>query len=458
MLLTEFPATGTVSVGLRYVRHSQKSAEIQSKCLPRPLILWTYTAQALEQPSGTPSILASRHFLHIPLEIRERIYELMLELPCHDHLNLLCVNRQTYHEARNSFYRRRLRIQSQDDLVGFVNQCPYSVVEKITNLQLRLEEVPPEYMEQYMVAMTSGDSVQTGRHPYLLEINRIMDALSMFSSLTHLEFLGPSTSQKNMPSSIVMTTVLGLVVEHHPRLQSLALGIEQCHIDCLKGFTGLKRLRLTGYSETSPAKTADVLSNLTSLQEVIIVGPPKGLLMRQRHGFQTSIGQSINHQVFERIRPLKRLTLCQITDEGTDTGIFLTSRLIKALFECHQRSLKALTVSSNTTPTIPFVEYLSAFLLEASNIRELSLMWPNMETTFVDCVPNFVQCLEFVVDSTDQVQSIVERLSLVRYRLKHLRHIKFHLNNPIHETSAQATEAQKSNPVAFSLPIQNLGA
>lgn len=412
----------------------------------------------MEQPSAAERTFTGRHFLDIPLEIRERIYELMLELPCHDHLNLLCVDRQIYYEAINSFYRRQLKIRSQDGLVGFVHHWPKSVLEKITNLQLRLEEISPKHMEQYVVATTIGDSTQIGRHPYLLEINRIMDTLSMFSSLMHVEVLGPSTPQKNLPSSIVMTTVLGLVVEHYPKLQSLALGIEQCHIDCIKGFTELKRLRLTGYSETSPTKTAEMLSNLTSIQELVIVGPPKGLLMRQRHGFQTSICQSVNHQVFEHIRPLKRLTLVQVTDEGADTGVFLTSRVVKALFETHQTSLRVLNVSSSTTPTIPFVEYLSAFLLEASNIQELSLMWPNVETAFVDCVPNSVQSLEFVVSSTDQAQSIVERLALVRYRLRCLRHIKFHINNPVHETSAQMTEAQKCNPVAFSLPIQNLGA
>ncbi|OAL39340.1 hypothetical protein AYO20_01210 [Fonsecaea nubica] len=396
--------------------------------------------------AATPSYL-----LQIPLEVREYIYDLMLAFKCQDHLNLLCVNKQVHSEARLSFFRRPLVCECQNDLVKFTNKWPIRVQRSITNLRLRLEEIGPQ-------AVTAWIAGQASQHPYLQEIHRITSALENIPGVTHLALLRPLDSGRNTPSSIVMTQVLTWVAEHYLKLHVMKLDIEQCHISCLGSIQKLHTFQFSGFSETSPTRTAEVLSRLTGLRNLSIIGPPNGLLMRQRHGYQTRIAQSVTHQLFERIRPLKGLTLTQITDPKTDGSIFLNSKTMKALYEFHRDSLEVLKISSNTTPASAFVEFLSAFLLDTPKLQDLALTWPNMEITLVDFVSSSIQRLEFVVASTEQANAIADRLGLLRYRLRYLRLVKFNVINEVIETSVEGEGEGKSSQLSFSMPIQNLAA
>jgi hypothetical protein len=393
--------------------------------------------------------------LKLPLEVRRNLYDLMLTLPCRDHLNLLCLSKQLYGEARESFYRRPLCFESQYDLIDFVAQSSESVLRSISVLHLHLEEIRAEVMQGYLTDILSGNPVHARQHPYLLETKQIKSALSEFPSIKHLALLRPTGIQKSLPSSIVTTQLLNWAAEHLPKLRSLRLDIEQCHIDCLASFTELRSLRLIGFSETSSTRIADVLSRLSSLEELVVTGPPQGLQTLQQHGLQSKIVQSITHQVFERIRPLRRLTLVQATDSNTPTDVFLTLKTIKSLYEIHLESLRAFKISSSSSPSLAFGEYLSAFLLGTPNIEDLSLTWPDMEIAFLDCIPNSVRTLELAVASRDRAQAMLRRLMLMAYRLRRLAHIKFEIINPVYERVGEGKEGEIP-PLAFSMPIQHL--
>ncbi|OAP59914.1 hypothetical protein AYL99_04916 [Fonsecaea erecta] len=400
------------------------------------------------KPSASSAATTSR-LLHVPLEVRQHIYDLMLAFKYQDHLNLLCVNKQVYGEARGSFFRRPLDCRCQNDLVDFTNNWPKSVQQSITSLKLRLEEVEPQAVAPWMTG-------QASQHPYLQEIQRITSALGKLPGVTHMSLLRPLESGKNTPSSIVMTQVLNWIVEHYAKLHVLKLDIEQCHISCLGSIQELQSLQFSGFSETSATRTAEMLSKLTSLESLSVTGPPHGLLMRQRHGYQTRIAQSVTHQLFERIRPLRSLTLTQITDSRTDEGIFLDLKTIEALYKFHRESLRVLKISSSTTPAPAFVEFLSAFLLDTPKMQVLSMTWPNMEITLVDSISSSIQRLEFAVESAEQANAIVDRLVLMQYRLRYLRRIKFNVINEVIATSIE--EESNSSHFGFSMPIQNLAA
>lgn len=381
------------------------------------------------------------------MEIRRHIYELMLGLEYNDHQNLMCVNKQIFGEAKESFFRRPLRSQSQDDLISFVEKWPEAILDNITNLQLRLEELEPDVMQPFLANVIAGTSPPAQQHPYLMDINRITGALARLPSITQLSLLRPSELRKNMPASIVTTSLLSWAAEHYAKLQSLRLDIEACRIDCLGSFRQLQTLQLIGFSETSSVRTADVLSKLTSLNKIHIVGPPPGLLMEQKHGFQKRIVQSITHQLFEQIRPLRHLTLNQVIDPKTEGSVFLTSQTAKALYEIHRESLQSLRISCNRTPKPAFLEFLSAFLMAAENLQELSLVWPNMAVPFVDCLPSSIRRLALATAGSAEAHGLLDRLALMRCRLRHLRHIKLF-------TTAAVDEVM-SGSLGSSIPVQN---
>ena len=395
-------------------------------------------------------------FLKLPLEVRLHLYELMLTFSCREHVNLLCVNKQVYGEARESFYQRPLCLASQYDLVEFAARCSANARRSFKALHLQLEEIRPEFMQEFLAGITSGNPVQARRHPYVLEIDRVTAALSEFPGVIHLELLRPTDVRKSLPSSIVTTQVLQWIAQNYTRLQSIKLDAEECHIDCFGSLTKLRSIRLTGYSETSSLRTADVLSRISGLEELIVTGPAHNLQASQQHVWQPRVVQSIAHHTLQRIRPLKRLTLVENTDTRMDSDGLLTSRMIKALFEVHQESLKVLKISSRFPPKTAFVKYLSAFLLEATNVETLSLTWPEMELTFVDCIPNSVRRLELAVTSRDEARATLDRLQLMAYRLRYLRDVKFHIINPVHESSTGAQADKLVSPLVFTMPIQNL--
>lgn len=409
--------------------------------------------QILKQTISPPEVPTVCRFMQLPLEVRRHIYNLMLAFDSADHLNLLCLSEEIYNEARESFFRRRLAFKSQAALIEFVNTQKDHILKSITNLNLRLEEVEPEVMQPFLASVVSGTPIPPQQHPYLVESNRIMKALAKMPGITQLSLLKPSDPSKNPPSSIVVTKILNCITVQYEDLRTLRLDIESCHIDCLGLFPNLKKLELTGFSETSSLRTADVLSKLKSLDELTIFGPPQGLQMRQRLGHQSRVVQSITHQVFEQIRPLKRLTINQVIDPQSESGIFLSSMTMKALYEIHADSLEALTISSSEPPRPSFVEFLSAFLLATPSLRELRLTWPNMEPALFDSVPTSLTRLEWAVESPADAQALVDRLILMEYRLSYLRDIQFHIINRVTDAMVDSV---KTVPLDFNMPTQNL--
>jgi hypothetical protein len=393
-------------------------------------------------------------FSSLPLEVRLHIYDIMLRVEIGDHLNLLCASRQMYVEVRPSFYMRPLVCRSQYDLGQFTATQPNEVLHSITRLHLHMEEISSDLMTPYLTQTTTGQMTARPQHPYVTETERVTVALAKLPNLVHLQLLAPADPHKNLPSSIVMTRILSWVTTNYSQILSLRIHSEQCHIDSIAALRDLKVLHIPSYLETSSTRTAVVLGDLSNLQELVISGPPAGLQTQQRHGLRNKLVQSIDHQAFERIRPLKRLTIHQTASQN----ILFTSKLLRALIIKHQNSLQALRISSSSALPPMIVEFLNALLISADNLRDLSLTWPGMPMYLVDSFPDNIQRIELAVAAREDSKDIIDRLTLMTYRLQHLRHVTFKVINLVHQVQAMTTssEAKTSFPMPFCLPIQNL--
>ncbi|KIW17166.1 hypothetical protein PV08_04357 [Exophiala spinifera] len=301
--------------------------------------------------------------------------------------------------------------------------------------------------------MAISAAMPPGQHPYLVEINRVTSALSELSGITRLALLGPRDASKNTPATVVSTSVLEWVVDHYHHLRDLRLEIESCRLDSLRSLTALRALRLSGYSETSPLKTADVLSRLGSLEDLYISGPSREVQIQQKHGTPSRIVQSVSNSTFEQVKPLKRLSIKEVVNPRGEGSGLLTFKTVKALYEIHRDSLQVLHISASETPSGSFVAYLSAFLIAASELHELYLTWPGMDDDFVDNFPNPVRRLKLAVSSPAQAQAIVYRLAAVRYRLRFLQQIRFSVINA--PTTVMELD-HKQQCSSFGLPIPHL--
>lgn len=392
----------------------------------------------------------------------------MLALQWRDHSSLICVCKQIYGEARESFFRRPFTCRSQDDLIHFVRTRPKALLQSITNIRLHLQEIEVDVMQPFLAKISVGISTASHQHPYWVELNRITNALIRLPNIEDLSLLLPLDHAQSTTSSIIINGLLEWATARYTTLHRLRVDFDSCQLDSLAVCRELQSLHLTGFSETNAEHAAEILGQLDLLESLTIIGPPRGLQMRQRYGHQSKIVQSINHRVLDRIRPLKRLVIKEAADPNCG-GVFLTSRTLKGIYDRHLESLRVLHLSSSLTPDEVFTTFLEALLMATPNIRELALTWPDMQVAFVECVPASVQRLSLLVCSHPQAQMFVDRLQAIRYRLPFLKHIRFEVINGAHEATAAPSPSPSSprdndslgllkgtSSLAFMLPIQHL--
>ncbi|KIV89612.1 hypothetical protein PV10_06998 [Exophiala mesophila] len=154
------------------------------------------------------SSISMPFLLTVPLEIRRQVYRQMLYLSLHDHQNLLLVCHQIYEEAKESFFERPLIVQSQEELIRFVQSHTDVFLSQMTNLYLRLQEVNREIMYPYLARAIQGISTPSDEHPYVVETNRILAALFRLPNVCRLRVAGPQDSTMSLPSGLLTTSVL----------------------------------------------------------------------------------------------------------------------------------------------------------------------------------------------------------------------------------------------------------
>lgn len=367
-----------------------------------------------------PASASLPSLLDIPVEIRLHLYTLMLSLSSRDHLNLMLVCQQVYLEAKESYFQRSLTCHSQDEMIRFVQSRSGAFLKQMTNLHLRLQEVDGELMHPYLARAIQGISTPSERHPYVLETNRLLEALSMVPNISRLRLSGPRDASTSIPSSIFTTSILKWAENHYHALESLRIDLESCLLTSLAHFTKLKALHLTGFSETNAMDVSELCSRLRSLEELTLSGPPLGLQMRHRHGCQGKIVQSVNHHVFERIQPLKRLVI-EENAEPDIPGVFLTVKTLKSLHDRHRDSLRVLRISSKQPLQPSVLSSLESLLTSAHNIQELRLVWPNLQTSLLDHIPSSTHRLEVAITSPNDAQEIANHLRKIRHRLPYLK-------------------------------------
>jgi hypothetical protein len=193
----------------------------------------------------------------------------------------------------------------------------------------------------------------------------------------------------------------------------------------LSDLRDLRALEFSGFSVTQPEEMLNILVHLLSLEELRIIGPPPGLRRRQRYGYQHRfMVQSFNGSVLHRMRPLKKLTIGEISVLAHDEPTFLTEDLFEALCLTHRDSLRELSVSSETSVDPAVESLMRAFLMSTTLLTKLRVGWPDMDITFLDSLSTTLRHLVVTVPGLSASQSITTHLNSLKYRLPYLRSIE----------------------------------
>lgn len=379
--------------------------------------------------------------LTVPLEIRRQVYRLMLCLSLHDHLNLMLVCHQIYEEARESYFERPLVVQSQEELIRFVQIQTDVFLSQMTNLHLHLQEVNRDIMHPFLARAIQGISTPSGEHPYVVETNRILGALFRLPNICRLRVSGPQDPSRSPPSGLLTTSVLRWASVHYLKLDQLGIDLESFQLDSLSGCANLRTLEIQGLSESSTMDLLKWCSQLSCLESVTIHGFQQGLQLRQQPGFHNKFKRPSSPKELAHFPPLKRLSIHECLGP-THLGPSLTTKVLQSLHGCLGEHLRLLHLSCNETPPALVLSAIAAFLGSTPNLCTLRLMWPGIQVAFLDCIPSSVTRLELAATSSEDGRKIVDRLMVTQSRVPRSEQVKFEL---MHDSSMVDDEQKKKD-------------
>jgi hypothetical protein len=398
----------------RSKRSSNNSSDITSSPWLRPTMIRRLT------PPPQPT------FLGLPLELRQRIYKEMLELPASDHISLLCVCRKVFQEGKEHFYRRPLSCDSQDALDLFARSHAPETLQQIKILNVRFREVGPAMMQSALALLVAGLPISSQQHPYFQEIEKVTRSLASMSNVKQLSILRPIERLQNPPSRDFFESVCSWIQMNYTQLQSLRISVENTSLRFLASLRNLRLVEFSGFSVTQPGEMLDILNHLQHLEELRIVGPHQGLRRWQRHGYQHRfLVQSFTASVLHGMRPLKSLTIYEVSVATQDEPTFLTKDVLKALYLTHRDSLCELSIFSETSLDPSVESLLRAFLMSTTTLVKLSVGWPDLDSSFLDDLPATLRHLAVTGPDLPSRQSITNRLRSLHNRLPDLRSINF---------------------------------
>ena len=375
----------------------------------------------LPVPATGPS-----HFLELPLEIRRQIYDSTIGLCLPDQLSLLSTNHQVYDEACDFLFQRPLTFSSRQCLESFVDNHRSDILGRVRNLRLRLGEVDPVAMESYLRKAIMGTPVCAGEHPFVLESERILSCLRTMPSIRHFSLLPSRHRNWDWTPRELVHCLLTQMPQHLKQLESLSICTDLKSIDFLADMSSLRSLRFSGCSETTSQSARLIMKQMSCMQELVIIGPSKAFLKRQKCRLQKGAMLAITPDVLCNLQPLKRLTIRDLNPSSNP--IFFTERMLSAIFDTHRTTLQSLCISSLSQPSNAVQGVLKTILMSSPMLRELQLEWPNMETDLLsDCVPSTLQSLTVAVRNRTHGKDVIGALTSASIRLPHLRDVQLNM-------------------------------
>jgi hypothetical protein len=349
-----------------------------------------------------------------------------LGLPLADQLSLLSTNRQICDEGHDFIFRRPLKCSSREQLQAFIDSHDGDALDQLRCLVLRLEDLPPTAMQQYLEKVIMGIPVPLKEHPYVIESQKILSSVQMMPGLRHLSILPPRRRSRKLKPKDLIQHLLSRLPQHLTQLQSLSVSTDIKSLDFLTDFPHLQSLSLSGCSETESHAAIAIVKQMSSLEELTNTGPSSAFLKQQNRTVQKGATLAITPDVLSNAPRLKFLTIRDVTPTGSLR--FLTTGMLSAIYDTHRSTLNTLCISSLVQPQPPVLTLLKTIVLSLCTLRELHLEWPTVTSDLLlNCLPTSIQSLTVAVKCGVDAQNIVDELELASHRWPYLRKLHFNL-------------------------------
>lgn len=258
-------------------------------------------------------------FLQLPSEIREEIYNQLLDQPS-SLFNLLTVSRRTSKEVLPWIFKHPVTFDGQKSLFHWLSSVDPAFIHYVRAIRLRLHDLDPDqisgsFRECLRRTKIQGHTKGIGS-PYeesvFQENSRIRSALEMFTNLQSLTILPHNRTHPLAPP--IMTEHLVRSVLNVTPATILSTSHESLNLLTAEPNTNIQRLRLTDYALAQSPHLPVYIQSLPMVTDLQICGEINNL--SEKSSFHRKQSKSITtHR--ESLPRLRKITIC-LHDAPTD--------------------------------------------------------------------------------------------------------------------------------------------
>ena len=344
--------------------------------------------------------------MSLPSEIRHEIYTAIMQLPAQDHVSFLLACKQTNAECQRYLFKRPLMCSSIAELEAFVNGKTSRLLQHVTTLDLKLDD--PDTVELHSYFETLMDSnLQNARAPFVERSQRIISCLGKFTNLQNLRLGCVNTAHSDVSAQIISSNILRWIGEHHPNIAHLAIAIEATRLDGVIDMYNLRSLRINAFGRTSPKDFTQIVSPLRRLEELVAIGPGEIYKWQQLHSVPRTLQQTVNAEVLRTITPLRKLTIYETVESDQQLHSLLNEETVTAIHTQHGNTLQHLHLSSGTALDAKLQALLMSSLPTMTNVKDLTLSWPNLFLEVINHLPPRCQHLTLRGDNFPHAMSLL---------------------------------------------------
>ncbi len=287
--------------------------------------------------------------LTIALELREVVYNHVLNDAPSSLTNLLVVNRQLSTEVLPFQFKRHLTFAGQAELFEWLDNVDHEFLHHVVDASFTLHDIDPEKivgalgkrLRQANLANARNSPMvdQSKGNPYHeacdLEMRKIGEAFRLIPNLKELTIATTDDGDPKPPLRM-LSSFSKMLAHRFPHLHTLSSDEDNMPVDYVANKPKLRRLQFPAISTSTNAEVHQHFSNLrlTDLE-----------VYRFAHHDPSAPRRRILSQVFRSLPPLQSLLLSDHSDHEPDL-------LYEAFVHCedtlakHKSSLRRLTFSS----------------------------------------------------------------------------------------------------------------
>ena len=325
------------------------------------------------------------NFLDIPTELREQIYNAVLNATPLSLYSLVLTGRQISREARPYLFKQSLVFDGQSELHEWLKTVNHSYLHYVTNIQFKLHDIDPDEivgaLGKRLRRMGMSGPPEPHSDPYKqacdMELGRLQEAFRLLPKVTHFTIL-TITKADPQPPYRMLYNFCKMLSQSLPNLISLTNHEDSLPMSFVAPLQKLRRLSFPGVTAGPSKEITKAFGELPSLTELQVCRPDPSSVERGRRAPYSVDG--VRCDVPDIIRGISRLESfafselmsedCQSGDDEQEMAEAIMESI--GALERHKSWLRSLTIITDVDLEARMQKRIAAFI-KSSRLKYLEM-------------------------------------------------------------------------------------